>query len=106
MVYVELREGETIDEALRRFKRQCERSGILQEIRKREYHVTPSEKKKQRMNEAVRKLQRKIMKMQRNQSTDRKKRRPRKFFRRPAFGTTGTGGSTSGSGSMGPQGTR
>ena len=45
---VKIREGESYEQALRRFKRQCERAGILSELRKREYYEKPSEKKKRK----------------------------------------------------------
>ncbi|MDE2107527.1 MAG: 30S ribosomal protein S21, partial [Patescibacteria group bacterium] len=35
MVFVKLREGEGIEDALRRFKRECEKNGILREIKRR-----------------------------------------------------------------------
>ena len=35
MTFVKLREGEGIEEALRRFKRECERNGVLKEIKRR-----------------------------------------------------------------------
>ena len=41
-----VREKETIDDALRRFKREVSRSGTLAEVRKREYYVKPSVNKK------------------------------------------------------------
>ena len=37
-----VREKETLDDALRRFKREVSRSGTLAEVRKREYYVKPS----------------------------------------------------------------
>ncbi|MBN1383968.1 MAG: 30S ribosomal protein S21 [Elusimicrobia bacterium] len=60
MANVKLREGESIEEALRRFKRECERDGILAEIKKREFYETPSIKKKRKSEEARRKLRRRI----------------------------------------------
>ena len=35
MVFIKIRDGEGIEDALRRFKRECERNGILKEIRRR-----------------------------------------------------------------------
>ncbi|MBI2070816.1 MAG: 30S ribosomal protein S21 [Elusimicrobia bacterium] len=58
MPEVRVREGEPVEEALRRFKRECEREGILQEIRKREFFVPPSVRRKQKLAEARRKLRR------------------------------------------------
>ncbi|MDD5656876.1 MAG: 30S ribosomal protein S21 [Elusimicrobia bacterium] len=58
MVFVKLREGESVDEALRRFKRECERNGILKEIKRRERYVSPSVKRKLKAAEARRKMRR------------------------------------------------
>ncbi len=41
-----VRDKETIDDALRRFKREVSKSGTLAEVRKREYYVKPSVNKK------------------------------------------------------------
>jgi len=46
--------NETLDSALRRFKRQCQMSGVLAEIRKREHYEKPSVKRKKK-SEAARK---------------------------------------------------
>ena len=43
-----------IDDALRRFKRQCLRNGVLQEVKKREHYEKPSVKRKKK-SEAARK---------------------------------------------------
>lgn len=58
MALVKVREGESIEEALRRFKRQCERDGIMQEIKKREYFESPATKRKKKAVELKRKLRR------------------------------------------------
>ncbi len=60
MVGIKLRENESIDEALRRFKRECERDGLMQEIKRREYYESPSVRRKKKMQEAKRKQRRKI----------------------------------------------
>ncbi|MDD2523881.1 MAG: 30S ribosomal protein S21 [Endomicrobiia bacterium] len=62
MVSVKVREGESIEEAIRRFKRECERNGIMQEIKKREFYKSPSVVKKEKLAEAKRKIRRKMMK--------------------------------------------
>ena len=58
MVFVKIREGESIEEALRRFKRECERNGILKEIKRREYYLSPSVRRKLKEQEARRKARR------------------------------------------------
>ena len=54
MAEVRVKENESLDQALRRFKRQCARSGVLAEIRKREHYEKPSVKRKKK-SEAARK---------------------------------------------------
>lgn len=52
---VKVKDNETIENAIRRFKKQCEKAGILTEIKKREYYEKPSAKKKRKSMEAKRK---------------------------------------------------
>ena len=54
MAEIRVKENESLDSALRRFKRQCARSGILTELRKREHYEKPSVKRKKK-SEAARK---------------------------------------------------
>ena len=54
MAEVRVKENESLDSALRRFKRQCARSGVLSELRKREHYGKPSVKRKKK-SEAARK---------------------------------------------------
>ncbi|MCL2547621.1 MAG: 30S ribosomal protein S21 [Symbiobacteriaceae bacterium] len=54
MSEVKIGKTETLESALRRFKRQCQRSGVLAEVRKREHYEKPSVKKKKKA-EAARK---------------------------------------------------
>ena len=54
MAEIRIKENETLDSALRRFKRQCAKSGVLSEIRKREHYAKPSVKRKKK-SEAARK---------------------------------------------------
>ncbi|MCR5049022.1 MAG: 30S ribosomal protein S21 [Saccharofermentans sp.] len=46
MSEIRVKEGESLDSALRRFKRSCARSGVLAEVRKREHYEKPSVKRK------------------------------------------------------------
>ena len=43
MIGIQVREGEPIDKALRRFKKKYERSGILREYKRRTAYIKPSE---------------------------------------------------------------
>ncbi|HAI21549.1 MAG TPA: 30S ribosomal protein S21 [Clostridiales bacterium UBA8153] len=54
MPEVKVGKNESLDQALRRFKRQCQRSGVLAEVRKREHYEKPSVRKKKK-SEAARK---------------------------------------------------
>ena len=54
MSEVRIRENESLESALKRFKRQCARSGVLQVVRKREHYEKPSVKRKKKA-EAARK---------------------------------------------------
>lgn len=54
MSEIRVKDNETLDSALRRFKRQCSKSGVLSEIRKREHYEKPSVKRKKK-SEAARK---------------------------------------------------
>lgn len=40
--------NETIDDALRRFKKKCERSGLMAEMKRRSFYEKPSERRKRR----------------------------------------------------------
>jgi small subunit ribosomal protein S21 len=48
MPYVKIGDNESFENALRKFKKQCEREGILSEIKKREHYDKPSVKKKKK----------------------------------------------------------
>ena len=54
MTEVKIGKNESLDNALRRFKKQCQRSGILAELRKHEHYDKPSVKRKKK-SEAARK---------------------------------------------------
>lgn len=54
MSEVRVKENEPLDSALRRFKRQCAKAGVIQEVRKREAYDKPSVRRKKK-SEAARK---------------------------------------------------
>ncbi|MGI6714371.1 MAG: 30S ribosomal protein S21 [Bacilli bacterium] len=58
MPKIVIRENETLDEGLRRFKRQVNKAGTLAEARKREYYVKPGLKRKLKAEQARRKSRR------------------------------------------------
>jgi small subunit ribosomal protein S21 len=54
MSEIKIRENESLDSALKRFKRQCAKNGVMQEVRKREHYEKPSVRRKKKA-EAARK---------------------------------------------------
>lgn len=54
MSEIKVQKGESLDSALRRFKRSCQNAGVLSEVRKREHYEKPSVKRKLK-SEAARK---------------------------------------------------
>jgi small subunit ribosomal protein S21 len=60
MPSVRVRENEPFDVALRRFKRSCEKAGILSEVRRREFYEKPTSVRKRKAAAAVKRLQKKL----------------------------------------------
>ncbi len=60
MPIVTVREDEHFENALRRFKRKCEKSGVLTELKKRQHFEKPSVKRKRRAMQARKKMLRKL----------------------------------------------
>lgn len=54
MAEIKVGKNESLDSALRRFKRSCQKAGVLSEVRKREHYEKPSVKRKKK-SEAARK---------------------------------------------------
>lgn len=52
---IKVGKNETLDSALRRFKRSCQKSGVISEYRKREHYEKPSVRKKKKAEEAAKK---------------------------------------------------
>lgn len=62
MAIIRIRDGESFEQALRRFKKQVEKSGILSEIKKREHFEKPSVRKKKKSMAARKRLLKKMRK--------------------------------------------
>ena len=58
-----IRDGESFESALRRFKKQCERTGILSEVKRREYYEKPSVKRKKKILAAKKRAMKKMRRM-------------------------------------------
>ncbi len=61
MVGVTIQSNESIDRALRRFKKKYERSGVLREFKKRTYFMKPSIEKRLARMKAIRRQHRIVM---------------------------------------------
>lgn len=57
---VKVRENEPFEVALRRFKRSCEKAGILSEVRRREFYEKPTQERKRKQAAAVKRHAKKI----------------------------------------------
>ena len=60
MPSVKVRENEPFELALRRFKRTCEKAGILAETRKREFYEKPTQERKRKRAAAVKRHLRRL----------------------------------------------
>ncbi|MCP4873426.1 MAG: 30S ribosomal protein S21 [Proteobacteria bacterium] len=63
MTGVRVRDGEPFERALRRFRRQVERAGILKEVRRRQHYEKPSVRKKKKALAARKRALKKLRKM-------------------------------------------
>jgi len=63
MPLVKLKDNESIEQAMRRFKKQCEKAGILSELRRREYYDKPSIRKKKKAAAARKRALKKLKRM-------------------------------------------
>ena len=59
---VRVKDGEPFENAMKRFKKQCEKAGILSEIRKREHYEKPSVKRKKKALAAKKRALKKLRK--------------------------------------------
>ncbi len=59
MPFVRIKENEPFDVALRRFKRNCEKAGVLAEVRSREAYEKPTTERKRKAAAAVKRTQKK-----------------------------------------------
>ena len=53
MSEIRVKENESLESALKRFKRSVQKAGIQQEVRKREHYVSPSLKRKQKSDDLL-----------------------------------------------------
>jgi small subunit ribosomal protein S21 len=75
MPSVKLKDNEPFDVALRRFKRSCEKAGILTEIRRREAYEKPTTERKRKAAAAVKRHLKKLSKERERLSRNPRRRR-------------------------------
>jgi small subunit ribosomal protein S21 len=61
--YVKIREGEGFEVAFRRFKKSCEKTGILSELKKRQHYEKPSVAAKRKSAAARKRAQKKTKRL-------------------------------------------
>ena len=62
LAYVNAREGESFEQIFRRFKKSCEKTGILSELKKREHYEKPGVRAKKKSAAARKRLIKKMKK--------------------------------------------
>ena len=62
MPSIKIKETESFDVGLRKFRRACERAGIVTEVRKREFFEKPTEERKRKAAAAVKRNYKRVMK--------------------------------------------
>jgi small subunit ribosomal protein S21 len=67
MPFVKVKENEPFDLALRRFKRSCEKAGVLAEVRRREFYEKPTSVRKRKAAAAVKRHLKKLSRDNRRQ---------------------------------------
>jgi small subunit ribosomal protein S21 len=65
MAVVIVDQNEPIDRVLKRFKKECQKAGILSELRRREHYEKPSVRRRRKIEAARRKARRREMKQRR-----------------------------------------
>lgn len=56
MAGIRVKDGESFEAALKRFKKRCEKAGILSDLRRHQHFEKPSERKKRKVAAARRKM--------------------------------------------------
>ena len=65
MPLIKFKENESFEQAMKRFKKQCEKAGILTELRRREYYDKPSVRRKKKAAAARKRALKKLKRMAR-----------------------------------------
>ena len=60
MLGIRVKDNESFESALRRFKKKCEKAGVLSDVRKHQHFEKPSEKRKRKLNASRRKMMKRM----------------------------------------------
>lgn len=71
MPTVRIKDNENFELSLRRFKRLCEKAGILSDLRRREFYEKPTWQRKRKKSAAIKRYQKKILREQMTLERDR-----------------------------------
>ena len=63
MIILKIRQGEPFEKSMRRFKRKVENEGIMRDLKKKRYHMTRSEKKREKRKLAEKRRRKALNKM-------------------------------------------
>ena len=63
MVIIKLKNGEPFEKAMRKFKRKVENEGIMRDLKKKRYHMTKSEKRREKRKLAAKRRRKALIKM-------------------------------------------
>ena len=63
MIILKIRQGEPFEKAMRKFKRKVENEGIMRDLKKKRYHMTRSEKKREKRKLAEKRRRKALKKM-------------------------------------------
>ncbi len=89
MPQVHIRDTEPFDVALRRFKRACEKAGILAKLRQLEFYEKPTSRRKRKHAAAVKRWEKKLLKEKENMTNPRgattERKRERSSHHRESF---------------------
>ncbi len=79
MIRVQLRPGESLESALKRFKRQCNYAGIFRLAKRASYYEKPSERRRREERERQRNILRSMRKALKAQERSKARARLRRY---------------------------
>ncbi|MFC1734702.1 30S ribosomal protein S21 [Candidatus Hydrogenedentota bacterium] len=53
MTFIKVKDSESFEKALRRFKKKCNKEGVMQKLKENKYYEKPSDRKRRRLAKAI-----------------------------------------------------